>query len=163
MIASEPRLLIVRSTPLVSQMHEVRHFTDFGLTVVAYVEPFSALDLMEAVPKVGAPGDGVGQHRALLIDLRKVSLAGVSAAETRRIVALRKALLAGTAAEPAAFLLRSEDDFAYIRMHNLWSEAMGVRDERLTVITEDVEHALSWLASVTNQPALVDEMLPHLQ
>ena len=144
-------------------MHKVRHFMDFGLTVVAYLEPFSAFDLMAAVPAVGAPGDGDGQHRALLIDLRKVSLSGVSAAETRRFVAARKALLAGARAEPAAFLIRSGEDFAYIRMHNLWSEAMGVRDERLTVITEDVGHALSWLAAATNQPALVDEMLPHLQ
>lgn len=92
-----------------------------------------------------------------------VSLSRVSASETRRFVAARKALLADARAEPAAFLIRSEEDFAYIRMHNLWSEAMGVRDERLTIITEDVGQALSWLAAVTNQPDLVEGMLPHLQ
>lgn len=144
-------------------MHEVRHFTGVGLLVVSYSEPFSTLDLMKVVPAVGVPGDGVGQHRALLIDLRMVSLSRVSASETRRFVAARKALLADARAEPAAFLIRSEEDFAYIRMHNLWSEAMGVRDERLTIITEDVGQALSWLAAVTNQPDLVEGMLPHLQ
>jgi hypothetical protein len=69
----------------------------------------------------------------------------------------------GVSAEPAAFLIRSDEDFGHIRMHNLWSEALGLRNEKDTFITVEMEQALSWLASKTNQPDLERDMLRHLR
>lgn len=143
-------------------MYTATLFHDVRILVVTYANPFSSSDLVAAVQAIGRPGDGTGQHRALLMDLRSVSLSGISALDTRRMVAARGISLAGTKAEPAAFLIRSDEDFAYIRMHNLWSEAMGVREESNTVITTAVDEAMFWLAMVTNQPALDSVMRPHL-
>jgi hypothetical protein len=143
-------------------MHKVKHFEDFGLVVVTYDEPFSVADLMEVAETLGSPGSGRDRHRALLIDLRKVAVARISGDDSRKFIALRKMRMTGTPAESAAFLIRSGHDFGNIRMHNLWSEAMGLRKEEDTLITVDLEQAVSWLSAKTAQPELMDAMLRQL-
>jgi hypothetical protein len=143
-------------------MHEIKHFSDFGLAVVTYDMPFSVSDLMEVAETLGSPGSGKDRHRALLIDLRRVALAEISGDDSRKFIAVRKMRVPLALAEPAAFLIRSSDDFGNIRMHNLWSEAMGHRKEEDTFITVNLPQALTWLAERTSQPALVNGMLPFL-
>lgn len=143
-------------------MHEMKHFADFGLVVVTYDEPFSVTDLMEVAETLGSPGSGKDRHRALLIDLRRVALAGISGDDSRKFIALRKMRVPGASTEPAAFLIRSNDDFGNIRMHNLWSEAMGLRKEEDTLIATDLEQALAWLGDKTCQPTLKRGILQHL-
>lgn len=143
-------------------MHEMKHFADFGLVVVTYDEPFSVTDLMEVAETLGSPGSGKDRHRALLIDLRRVALAGISGDDSRKFIALRKMRLPGASAEPAAFLIRSNDGFGNIRMHNVWSEAMGLRKKEDTLIATDLEQALAWLADKTSQPNLKKGILQHL-
>jgi hypothetical protein len=143
-------------------MYEIRKFLDWGLSVVTYVEPFSASDLMSVADTLGIPGQGKGRHRALLVDLRLVAVTGVSASDSRRFITLRKMRMPGKSAEPVAFLIRGDQDFGNIRMHNLWSEALGLRNEEDTLITVDVDEALSWLSRRTNQPGLLDAMLRDL-
>jgi hypothetical protein len=143
-------------------MHEFMHFLDFGLVVVTYDEPFSVSDLMEVAETLGSPGSGKDRHRALLIDLRRVALAGISGDDSRKFIALRKTRVPGASAEPAAFLIRSNDDFGNIRMHNLWSEAMGLRKEEDTLIATDLDQALAWLAERTSQPTLKTGILQRL-
>jgi hypothetical protein len=143
-------------------MYEIRHFLDFGLVVVTYDEPFSVADLMEVAETLGSPGPSKDRHRALLIDLSRVAVTGISGDDSRKFIAVRKMRVPRTSAEPAAFLIRSSDDFGNIRMHNLWSEAMGLRKEEDTLITVDLEQALIWLAKRTSQPTLLKGMLLHL-
>ena len=143
-------------------VHEIRHFLEWGLSVVTYDDPFSASDLMEVAGVLGIPGNDEGQHKALLIDLRKVAVTGVSGDDSRNFVAARKVRMPDTPAEPAVFLIRGAEDYGHIRMHNIWSEALGFRNEEHTLITVDVEQAVSWLARMTNQPSLIDAMLPLL-
>lgn len=143
-------------------MHNLKHFQHFGLVVVSYDEPFSVADLMEVAETLGSPGSGKDRHCALLIDLRKVAVAGISGEDSRKFIALRKMRMPSTPAEPAAFLIRSGHDFGNIRMHNLWSEAMGLRKEEDTLITVDLEQALLWLAAKTAQPELMDALLRQL-
>lgn len=140
-------------------MQEIRQFFSWGLLFIKYSEPFSATDLMEAAAAVGVPGRGPGQHRALLVDLRKVDISDISGSDSRRFIAARKMRMAGAEAEPVAFVIRSSTDFAYIRMHNLWAEALGLRGEELTLITPQMDQALNWLETVTNQPGLAKGML----
>lgn len=143
-------------------MHEIRRFDEWGILVITYSEPFSVRDLMDVADALSIPGPGKGQHSALLIDLRQVSISGISGDDSRRFISVRKTRMPGIPAEPAAFLIRSNDDFANIRRHNLWSEALELRKEYHTMITVDVVQALSWLARMTNQPRLAAGLLPHL-
>lgn len=48
-----------------------------------------------------------------------------------------------------------------MRMKNQWLEAIGLRAERDTVITERLLEALNWLGDQTAQPALAEEMMVH--
>lgn len=144
-------------------MFEIVRYKEWGLLIVIYDNPFSSSDLMNAIDAVGVPRTGEDQHGALLIDLRQVSLKDITAADSRRFALARMARLSGVEAEPAAFLLRSKEDFGYIRMHNLWAETLGQRKEEITYITLDLEEALSWIERVTIQPGLACALLPRLQ
>jgi len=144
-------------------LHAIRHFPEYGLVVVTYDAPFSVSDLMRVAETLGMPGPGKDQHRALLIDLRQVAVTGISGGDSRRFIELRKMGMPGIPAEPAAFLIRGDQDYGNIRMHNLWSEALGLRKEEDTLITTDLNAALSWLAGMTDQPGLKEAMRQRLQ
>jgi hypothetical protein len=144
-------------------MYQIKHFADWGLVVVAYDEPFSVSDLLRVAEVLGVPGLGKDRHRALLIDLRRVAVTGVSGSDSRKFIERRKMRTPGALAEPAAFLIRGDQDYGNIRMHNLWSEALGLRKEEDTLITTDLDAALSWLAGMTKQPGLPQVMREDLQ
>lgn len=74
---------------------------------------------------------------------------------------MRKSRLGDGPSEPAAILIRGEEDFGTVRMYNQWLEAMGVRSESDTLVCEDLEVALRWLEEVTVQPGLADAILRH--
>jgi hypothetical protein len=122
----------------VLSLHEFRHFPEYGLVVVTYREPFSVSDLMSVAETLAIPGQGKDQHRALLIDLRQVAVTGVSGSDSWKFIAVRKTRMPGIPAEPAAFLIRWDPDSGNIRMHNLWSEALGLRKEEDTLVTTDL-------------------------
>jgi hypothetical protein len=48
-----------------------------------------------------------------------------------------------------------------MRMNNQWLEAMGLRSERDTIVTESLVEALNWLGERTGQPMLAEEMKAH--
>jgi hypothetical protein len=48
-----------------------------------------------------------------------------------------------------------------MRINNQWLEAMGLRSERDTVVTESPMEALHWLGERTGQPTLAEEMKAH--
>lgn len=47
-------------------------------------------------------------------------------------------------------------------MNNQWLEAMGLRSEIDTIITENLLEALSWLGDRSGQSTLAEEMMAHL-
>jgi hypothetical protein len=137
-------------------------FEDVGLLVVTYSEPFSASDLLAAAKSATSAGTGPGQHRCVLVDLRTVDLSNFSGADSRRFATSRKARVGDNVNDPAAFLIRSSGDFGTLRMHNQWVEVMGLRDERFTLVCQDLLEALTWLGKKTDQPDLVDAMVTRM-
>jgi hypothetical protein len=140
-------------------MQRIALYDDWKLLVVSYSEPFAIDDLLAAASAVGPPGAGRGQHQCVLIDVRKVSLARLTGADSRKFAIVRKDKIVGRRAEPAAFVIRSMEDFPYLRMHNQWVDAMGLRSEADTMITTDPTKALQWLEQRTGQRGLADAML----
>lgn len=104
----------------------------------------------------------VDQNRCVLMDIRNVSVAGLSGADSRRFANFRKAETSRQPAEPAAFLIRSVDDSPYIRTHNQWADALGLRRELDTVITTDPGEALQWLVRKTGKQGLAVAMLKRI-
>ncbi len=63
--------------------------------------------------------------------------------------------------EPVAFLIGGREHYGVMRMNNQWLEAMGLRSESDTVVTESLIEALHWLGERTEQPTLAEEMMAH--
>jgi len=140
-------------------MQSFSTFDDWQLLLVTYNEPFSVADLMTAATSIG----GYGRlRRGVLIDIRNVSIASLSGADSRRFADLRKDRMAGHRAEPAAFLMRSMEEFPYLRMHNQWVDALGLRSEADTLITTEAFEALEWLERRTDQPGLADALAKQI-
>lgn len=140
-------------------MLSISTFDDWRLLLVTYSEPFAVADLMAAAASV----DGHWSlHRGVLIDIRNVSIASLSGADSRRFTNLRKGRMAGHRAEPAAFLIRNMEEFPYLRMHNQWVDPMGLRSEADTWITTGLLDALAWLERKTDQPGLTDAVAKQI-
>jgi hypothetical protein len=142
-------------------MQNIVMYDDWHLLLVTYSEPFDAEDLISAAMSASSI-EKVDQNRCVLIDIRDVDVRGLSGADSRRFANFRKAETSGQLVEPAAFLIRSEDDFPYIRMHNQWVDACGLRREADTVITTDLGEALQWLEQKTGQRGLTEAMLQRI-
>lgn len=139
-------------------MQEIRRFPDWNLLMVTYSEPFAVEDMFSAAASLDRPASTASQVRCVLIDLRKVSMRDLTGADSRRFASFRKGGLDGKRAEPAAFLIRSMDDYAYIRMHNQWADASDLRRETDTLITTDVHEALHWVEHQAGQAGLANAL-----
>jgi hypothetical protein len=142
-------------------MQSLRSFEQFKLLVITYVEPFSAADLFASAKSADAPGRADSRHVCALVDLRAVDLSKISSADSRRFAIARRDKIGDGPSEPVAFLIGRREHYGVMRMNNQWLEAMGLRSERDTVITENLTEALNWLGERTGQPALAQEMMVH--
>jgi hypothetical protein len=135
-------------------MQEIRRFPDWNFLLVTYSEPPAAEDMFSAAASFDRSASTASQVRCVLIDLRKVAIRDLTGADSRRFASFRKDRADGQRAEPAAFLIRSMEDYPYIRMHNQWADASGLRREKDTLITMDVHEALLWVEHQTGQAGL---------
>jgi hypothetical protein len=142
-------------------MQSLRTFQPFGLLVVTYLEPFSTDDLFASAKAADAPGQADSRHRCALVDLRAVDLSIISGADSRRFAIVRRNKIGAGPSEPVAFLIGRPEHYGTLRMNNQWLEAMGLRSERDTTITENLVEALNWLGVRTGQPKLAEEMMTH--
>jgi hypothetical protein len=142
-------------------MQSLRSFQSFGLLVVTYKEPFSAADLFASARAADAPGQAHSRHTCALVDLRTVDLSVISSADSRRFAIARRDKIGAGPSEPVAFLIGRPEDYGTMRMNNQWLEAMGLRSERDTIVTESLVEALNWLGERTGQPMLAEEMKAH--
>lgn len=143
-------------------MQSLRSFEPFGLLVITYTEPFSAADLFASAKSADAPGRADSRHVCALVDLRAVDLSKISSADSRRFAIARRDKIGDGPSEPVAFLIGRPEDYGTMRMNNQWLEAMGLRSERDTVVTESLMEALTWLGERTEQPTLAEEMIAHI-
>lgn len=139
-------------------MQEIRRFPDWNLLLVTYSEPFAVEDMFSAAASLDRPASTTSQVRCVLIDLRKVTIRDLTGADSRRFASFRKDRSDGQRAEPAAFLIRSLEDYPYIRMHNQWADASGLRREKDTIVTTDVHEALLWVEHQTGQAGLANTL-----
>lgn len=139
-------------------MHSMHLVQDWHLLAVKYTEPFTGDDIIEVARELAIPGAGAGEHLCVLVDLRAVNVSKLSASDSQRSVATRKAHILGHPAEPLAFLLKDLREYGAIRMHNQWAEALGFRNESDTHATTSLREALDWLESRTAQPGLADSV-----
>jgi hypothetical protein len=137
-------------------------FSEWGLFVVVYTEPFAVEDMLSAATCFRAIAGPATHLRCVLIDLRKVAVRGVTASDSRRFANFRKEGADGQLAEAAAFVIRNMEDFPYIRMHNQWVDAAGLRKEKDTLITTDLHEALNWLEEKTGQSGLARSIGMHI-
>jgi hypothetical protein len=133
-------------------------FAEWGLFVVVYTEPFAVEDMLSAATSFRAIAGPATHLRCVPIDLRKVAVRGVTASDSRRLANFRKEGADGQLAEPAAFVIRRMEDFPYVRMHNQWVDAVGLRKAKDTLITTDIHEALNWLEEKTGQSGLASSM-----
>jgi len=139
-------------------MFKVHSIGDWRLLVVRYSEPFSGSDIVEVARVLAAPGQGVGEHMCLLVDLRAVDVSKLTASDSQRSVSVRKMRIEGRPAEPLAFLLRDMREQGSVRMHSQWAEALGLRDEQDTFSTTHLRAALDWIEKRTAQRGLADAL-----
>lgn len=139
-------------------MQEIRHFPDWSLLLVTYSESLAVEDMFSAATSFEQSASTVSQVRCVLIDLRKVAIRDLSGGDSRRFASFRQERTVGASAEPAAFLIRSIEDYPYIRMHNQWVDASGLRREKDTLITTDALEALTWLEGHTGQAGLANAL-----
>jgi hypothetical protein len=139
-------------------MHTLRLIENWHLLVVTYSELFSGDEIVDVARELGVPGANEGEHLSILVDLRAVDVSRLSAADSQRSVAVRKALLSGHPAEPLAFLLGDLRECGSVRMHSQWAEASGLRSEKDTFATTSLRAALDWLESWMGQPGLAGSM-----
>jgi hypothetical protein len=88
-------------------------------------------------------------------------LSVISSADSRRFAIARRDKIGAGPSEPVAFLIGRPEDYGTMRMNNQWLEAMGLRSERDTIVTESLVEALNWLGERTGQPMLAEEMKAH--
>lgn len=139
-------------------MHTLHLIKNWHLLAVTYSEPFSGNDVVEVARELGVPGPRADEHLCILVDLRAVDVSRLSASDSQRSVAVRKARLSGRPAEPLAFLLRDFREYGSVRMHNQWAEASELRSEVDTFATTSLRAALDWLESRTGQLGLADSV-----
>lgn len=108
-------------------------------------------DMISAAASFDLPASTASQVRWVLIDLRKVSIRDLTGADSRRFASFRKGRVDGKRAEPAAFLIRSLEDYPFIRMHDQWADGSGLRREKDSLITTDVHEALLWVELQTGR------------
>jgi hypothetical protein len=125
------------------------------------VEPFSAADLFASARSADAPGRADSRHTSALVDLRAVDLSKISSADSRRFAIARRDKIGDGPSEPVAFLIGRPEAYGTMRINNQWLEAMGLRSERDTVVTESLMEALNWLGERTGQPTLAEEMIAY--
>jgi hypothetical protein len=143
-------------------LHSLRTFQPYSLLVITYQKPFSAADLMAAAKAADAPGLPHSGHTCALVDLRAVDLSTLTAADSRRFATVRRDKIGHGPSEPVAFLIGRPEDYGTMRMNNQWLEAMGLRPERDTTITQSLAEALNWLGERMGQPRLREEIMMHL-
>lgn len=139
-------------------MHALHLIERWHLLVVKFIEPFSGNDFVEVARSLGIPGAKKGEHLCILVDFREVDLSSLTASDSQRSAALRKARLSGHPAEPLAFLLADLREYGSVRMYNQWAEASELRCEEDTFSTTGLRAALDWLESRTGQPGLADSV-----
>jgi hypothetical protein len=139
-------------------VQEIRRFPDWKMLLVSYSEAFLVEDMFSAAASFERPASTASQVRCVLIDLRKVAIRDLTGADSRRFASFRKDRADGQRAEPAVFLIRSLEDYPYIRMHNQWVEASGLRREKDTLITTNVQEALVWVEHQTGQAGLANAL-----
>lgn len=137
-------------------MQEIRRLPDWKMLLVSYSEPFVVEDMFSAAVSFERPASTASQVRCVLIDLREVAVRDLTGADSRRFASFRKDRADGQRAEPAVFLIRSLEDYPYIRMHNQWADVSGLRREKDTLITTDVQEALVWVEHQTGQAGLAN-------
>lgn len=140
-------------------MQSMRFFEQLKLLVITYVEPFSVADLIASAKSAEAPGRADSRHICALVDLRAVDLSNVTSADSRRFAIARRDRIGDGPSEPVAFLIGRPEDYGTMRMNNQWLEAMGLRSERDTIVTESLMEALTWLGERTGQATLAKEMI----
>lgn len=142
-------------------MQSLRSFEPYKLLVITYHEPFSVADLFAAARSADAPGRAGSRHTCALVDLRTVDLSEVTSADSRRFAIARRNKIGDGPSEPVAFLIGRPEDYGTMRMNNQWLEAMGLRSEHDTVVTQSLLEALNWLGERTGHPKLAEEMMAH--
>jgi hypothetical protein len=142
----------------VIRVQEIRRFLDWNFLLVTYLEPFAVEDMFSAAASFEKSASTESQVRCVLIDLRKVAIRDLAGADSRRFASFRKDRADGQSAEPAVFLIRSMEDYPYIRMHNQWVDAAGLRREMDTLITTDVHEALLWIEGQTGKAGLANAL-----
>jgi hypothetical protein len=135
-------------------MHSMHLTEKWHLMVVTYTEPFSGSDIVDVARSMPIPGSVVGAHIGALVDLRAVDISKLSASDSQRAIAVRKTRIQGHPAEPLAFLLKDLREHGTVRMHSLWAEALGLREEKDTFVTISIRAALDWLEAGTGQPGM---------
>lgn len=128
------------------------------MLLVSYSEPFVVEDMFSAAASFERPASTASQVRCVLIDLKKVAIRDLTGADSRRFASFRKDRADGQRTEPAVFLIRSLEDYPYIRMHNQWADASGLRREKDTLITTDVHETLVWVEHQTGQAGLANAL-----
>jgi hypothetical protein len=131
--------------------------------VITYSEPFSAADIFGAAKSADAPGRVDSRHKCALVDMRAVDISVISGADSRKFAEVRLEKIKDGPSEPVAFLIGRPAHFGTLRMNNQWMEALGVRQEKETLITEDPVEALTWLGARTRQPNLARDLLLHFE
>lgn len=142
-------------------MQSFRSFEPFKLLVITYTEPFSAADLLASAKSADVPGRPDSRHSCALVDLRAVDLSKISSSDSRRFAIARRDRIGDAPSEPVAFLIGRPEDYGTMRMNNQWLEAMGLRSERDTVVTQSLMEAMIWLGERTGQSTLAEEMMAH--
>lgn len=143
-------------------MQSLRYFEPFKLLVITYREPFSAADLFASAKSADAPGRDGSRHTCALVDLRAIDLCEISSADSRRFAIVRRDKIGEGPSEPVAFLIGRPEDYGTMRMNNQWLEAMGLRSERDTVVTQSLMEALNWLGERTGQATLAKEIIAQI-
>jgi hypothetical protein len=92
-------------------MQEIRHFPERKMLLVPYAEPFAVEDMFSAATSLNVPASTAGEVRCVLIDLRNVAIRDFTGEDSRRFASFCKDNAQGQRAEPAAFLIRSMEDY----------------------------------------------------
>lgn len=128
----------------------IRHafLSDWKLHYVRADEPFSLLDLVQLGERlVESSGPEADLDLPGLFDLRSVELNNDSTPEIKRAIRLRKSMQSQGASSACAYVVGSKGSFGIMRMFAIYAELEGLRNEELTLVTEDIDEAVDWLAT----------------
>lgn len=127
-------------------MINYRFFEKWRLHHVRAEAECSLLALVEYGMELGrSAGPQADLDLPAVFDLRATELDTDSTQDIKKAIALRKSLKAGTGNNPCAYVVGSRWSFGIMRMYGIYAELEGLRREEMTLITEDMDEAATWI------------------